>query len=762
MERIKKENALQKISLIGKYLIFLVLFYVLYNVRIASLDINFAPALLFALMWCNQKPYILVPLYMVSAVLTSFALANILSAVCTIFVLMFVYYLHILIKKSMNIGLICFYYLVSQFAYLFQSFSTGFLNYQPYICIISTILFLFCAINFLQVLFARGLFYRFTLDESICLFIFVALVGSGLVSFDLVYLSAYRIVALTGALFLICINKQYLAVIFALSIGLGVAVNVQSLLPVAELVVLVLSASIFRYPYRYLMSISLVLVNLVLVFVFKGDFWSLSNGVIASVIINALPSQMIESVCDKWQMSMTDMASRNIVATTRKSIRRRMQNLSNVFFDMERLYKGLVKGELSREQVRDMLYNELVQNCCTDCLEKPKCLRSGLQQDLENLIEIGLDKGRVSILDLPTSLSSKCARSNAIVNKINQILSQYSNYNSITSSVDNAKLLLSQTLGGVSKLILNLGDEIDKNINFDSKNEAKIQDRLLAKNIICTEILLYREKNNQMSATLIVKGEQAYNPIIEKVVSEVCACQMKIGDVVASERAGWMVVSLEQVNKFDLVFGLASCKKNGSVASGDCHSLLRLGGNKYLIALCDGMGSGQKAEAQSAMTIGLIENFYRAGFDNELALSNVNKLLAVNNQETYSALDICIMDLELGSVDIIKVGSPFGAIRRADRIDIVEGGALPIGVLEHTSPKYYKTTIATTDFLIMMTDGVTDAFDNQDNFTDYIATLETLNPQELAERILGEAVRRNDSIAKDDMTVLVARTYQKY
>ena len=62
----------------------------------------------------------------------------------------------------------------------------------------------------------------------------------------------------------------------------------------------------------------------------------------------------------------------------------------------------------------------------------------------------------------------------------------------------------------------------------------------------------------------------------------------------------------------------------------------------------------------------------------------------------------------------------------------------------------------------MMTDGVTDAFDNQDNFTDYIATLETLNPQEMAESILGEAVRRNDSIAKDDMTVLVARTYQKY
>jgi hypothetical protein len=57
------------------------------------------------------------------------------------------------------------------------------------------------------------------------------------------------------------------------------------------------------------------------------------------------------------------------------------------------------------------------------------------------------------------------------------------------------------------------------------------------------------------------------------------------------------------------------------------------------------MGAGVNAHKMSAMTLGLIENFYKAGFDNEIILESVNKLLAVNNQENYSTLDVCLLDL---------------------------------------------------------------------------------------------------------------------
>ena len=63
--------------------------------------------------------------------------------------------------------------------------------------------------------------------------------------------------------------------------------------------------------------------------------------------------------------------------------------------------------------------------------------------------------------------------------------------------------------------------------------------------------------------------------------------------------------------------------------------------------------------------------------------------------------------------------------------------------------------------VIMTTDGVVDAFNGKEEMSDFVSKLACTNPQTFAETILSEAVRLNDMSAKDDMTVLVARTYLK-
>ena len=73
----------------------------------------------------------------------------------------------------------------------------------------------------------------------------------------------------------------------------------------------------------------------------------------------------------------------------------------------------------------------------------------------------------------------------------------------------------------------------------------------------------------------------------------------------------------------------------------------------------------------------------------------------------------------------------------------------------------HKTTVSTKDIVIMATDGVIDAFETQENFQEFVSHLASNNPQTLAETILNEALSLNKMEAKDDMTVLVARTYLK-
>ena len=140
---------------------------------------------------------------------------------------------------------------------------------------------------------------------------------------------------------------------------------------------------------------------------------------------------------------------------------------------------------------------------------------------------------------------------------------------------------------------------------------------------------------------------------------------------------------------------------------------------------------------------------------------SVNKLLAINNQENYSTLDICLVDLNSQIADFIKVGAPFGLIKRDGNVDVIESGALPIGALDNIKPSTFKTTISTKDIVILATDGIIDAFETEDNFKDFVLHLACNNPQTIAETILNEALNLNDMNAKDDMTVLVARIYLK-
>ena len=411
-----------------------------------------------------------------------------------------------------------------------------------------------------------------------------------------------------------------------------------------------------------------------------------------------------------------------------------------------------------------MLSNEISKSLCSECKHKNHCYK-GLGVDgvasINKLIEIGLKKGKINILDLPSNMAQKCGIVNLLIGKINQLVANYEEYNYMLKDVNNVKFLLAEQMGAVSQLLINLGEELDQNIDFDNTLHNKILNNLLSNNIICSEVLIFSEKNKDMSVVVIVKGENAYNPDIEKIISKSINLTMSITEIEPTELNDYYSVKLVRSCSRDIVFGISSVTKTGSVSSGDSHSLIRLGNNKYLLALCDGMGSGENARKMSALTMGLVENFYKAGFEDEYIINNINKLLTINNQENFSTLDLCVIDLTKDIIDFIKLGATYGVIKRDNHVDKVETGTLPLGVLGEITPTISHFAVSNKDMIIMVTDGITDAFEEYENFAEFVNAIVSTNPQVVAQTILDEAILRNGNIAKDDMTVLVARSFIK-
>lgn len=750
--------------LILKYLTLAFVCLILANSKIGDLS-PMLFAFYFACIFVGVDEKLISAFVLLSSVCVNFSLETFLVAVTIVAVGLIVFYMHKFLRKKIR------------FITIFTTFLIGCITYIYYHCanfkhiiffLLLGLICLFVYIVVLQILFLRKNCFKLTLDESICFMFAITTIGLGLAPVEVLNIYVYRLFAMLIILVCAAIGSSSLTFSLILSFMLGVSLSSMSLVPIAEFAVLALLSGVFNINNRFKIVLVVLLGDVLIQYFFLLKSWQLVYSllplIVASIIFVLLPYKFLNSLSDMVYIKKSELSSRNLINITRKNIKKRMADLSNIFLEMKQIHMNMVKKELTKEELIEMLMREVMATSCKDCLDKNRCTRSlGIENksNLQVLIEIAVTKGKVTLLDIPSGLSSRCIKVNQLISLINRLSDEYKQYKNMMADVNNVKFLMAEQMGAVSRLLLDVGDEIDANVRFDIARENKIISRLLSCNIQCREVLLYMEKNTDVSAVLIVKKEHSYHPMIEKVLSETLKTPMQITKVTALEENDYNSIHLKKLSKFDCVFGLASCNKSGNTECGDCHSIIRLGGNKFLLALCDGMGAGKNAHKMSAMTLGLIENFYKVGFDNDVILESVNKLLAINNQENYSTLDVCLIDLEKEIADFIKVGAPFGIIKRENETEIVEGGALPIGALDNIEPATYKTTISTKDMIILATDGITDAFKDVENMIDFINHLATNNPQTIAEAILKEALELNAMSAKDDMTVLVARTYLK-
>jgi stage II sporulation protein E len=220
-------------------------------------------------------------------------------------------------------------------------------------------------------------------------------------------------------------------------------------------------------------------------------------------------------------------------------------------------------------------------------------------------------------------------------------------------------------------------------------------------------------------------------------------------------------LSFRKCADYDAVFGIAKHTKDNSTSSGDTYSVTRLDGDKFLVALSDGMGSGKQAETISTTSLTLIESFYKAGIESNVILNTVNKLLAINTEDSFSAMDISVIDLKNLQADFIKYGSPYGFIIGEEGIKIIEGNSLPLGIFNELKPSICTDYLRDGDMLLFLSDGVTDAFKSASEIIDFLRSVPALNPQTLADAVMDKALKLNNGNKLDDMTALAVRVYKK-
>ena len=178
----------------------------------------------------------------------------------------------------------------------------------------------------------------------------------------------------------------------------------------------------------------------------------------------------------------------------------------------------------------------------------------------------------------------------------------------------------------------------------------------------------------------------------------------------------------------------------------------------FLFAVGDGMGSGKNANDLSERAVKTIENFFEAGFSEDVVMEVSNKILTRHaTGDGFSAVDIMVLNLNTGAVNFIKLGATFTVIKSGDEPEIIEGNALPMGVVENVQPFVTRRVLSENDVAVLLSDGVTDVTTGGE-IAEILDEERRINPEVLSSKILDAAVKNG---ASDDATVLTVKIFSR-
>lgn len=205
--------------------------------------------------------------------------------------------------------------------------------------------------------------------------------------------------------------------------------------------------------------------------------------------------------------------------------------------------------------------------------------------------------------------------------------------------------------------------------------------------------------------------------------------------------------------------GTARAVKEGEEKSGDNYAIIESEKGKLTALLSDGMGSGEKASADSELILDLMEKMLEAGYPLTGALNLVNStLVAKAEKQNMSTLDICDLDLYEGTCSFYKMGAAATFLKRDHIVEQIENHSLPLGIFQGTQPQVSSRKLMDGDYIIMMTDGVLDALGQnryEETMRQIISSVKDQNPKEIARNILQFVLHCSGGHIQDDMTILV-------
>ena len=159
------------------------------------------------------------------------------------------------------------------------------------------------------------------------------------------------------------------------------------------------------------------------------------------------------------------------------------------------------------------------------------------------------------------------------------------------------------------------------------------------------------------------------------------------------------------VCRYEARLGVRSLAKDS--VCGDRTAALNQGTRQYFL-LCDGMGTGAEAAAESEFVISLLRRLLASGMSPEDALAIFNDTAVLRDFGGSAAIDLVCADLASGEATLFKWGGAPSYLLCGKQVEKIGTASLPPGVSvsSHQQPRRVQLSLKHGEVLILTSDGV--------------------------------------------------------
>lgn len=319
--------------------------------------------------------------------------------------------------------------------------------------------------------------------------------------------------------------------------------------------------------------------------------------------------------------------------------------------------------------------------------------------------------------------------------------------------------------GDVGEIIEDFANQLDNRVPLRKTIEANIIEDLSLKDIQVKNLILVKNKEERYEVYLtarVRRGRIVHNNAVKDILEK----NMRVKLQQKQETRSIISHSYEMFGYYekpryrcDTAVRRISCFDNP--VCGDNFYIGDIIEGQRLVIIADGMGNGEKASRDSNALIDALEELFQAGFDKEMSIRLVNSYLADRNKgETFSTLDMLVLDLHTGYGRIYKQGAATTFIRRGSWFEMIKSTSLPVGVVDGAVCEKCGKKFFPGDVIIMVSDGVLESivFENkEDCMRDIIMDIPMDSPEDIAGDILDRIRALGGNRLRDDATIIVSK-----